>query len=61
MFFANAKEIPNILQEIGRLSEITFRDVGEGTNKAIDLDKFDKYYHHLFLWDNVAKRISWSL
>ncbi len=51
VFFASAKEIPNLLNEIGRLREITFRDVGEGTNKAIDLDIYDKYYHHLFLWD----------
>ena len=55
VFFALAKEIPNLLHEIGRLREITFRDIGEGTNKAIDLDKFDKYYHHLFLWDREAK------
>jgi len=55
VFFASAKEIPNLLHEIGRLREITFRDVGEGTNKSIDLDKFDKYYHHLFLWDSEAK------
>ena len=57
VFFAGAKEIPNLLQEIGRLREITFRDVGEGTNKEIDLDKFDKYYHHLILWDREAKRL----
>ena len=57
VFFSNAKEIPNILHEIGRLREITFRDVGEGTNKAIDLDKFDRYYHHLFLWDNVQNEL----
>ncbi|MHB0755600.1 GNAT family N-acyltransferase [Polaribacter sp. M15] len=54
VFFANAKDIPNLLHEIGRLREITFREVGEGTNKAIDLDKYDKYYYHLFLWDSVA-------
>ncbi len=54
VFFAEAKEIPNILQEIGRLREITFRHIGEGTNKSIDLDKFDKYYHHLLLWDREA-------
>lgn len=53
VFLAPAKDIPNILHEIGRLREITFRDVGEGTNKSIDLDKFDKYYYHMFLWDNV--------
>ncbi|CAM1351958.1 GNAT family N-acyltransferase [Tenacibaculum crassostreae] len=57
VFFATAKEIPNILHEIGRLREITFREVGEGTNKSIDLDKFDKYYHHLFLWDNDQKKL----
>jgi putative hemolysin len=58
VFFAAATEIPNILHEIGRLREITFREVGEGTNEPIDLDKFDKYYHHLFLWDEDAKKIA---
>jgi putative hemolysin len=57
VFFASAKEIPNLLHEIGRLREITFRDVGEGTNKEIDLDKFDKYYHHLILWDREASKL----
>jgi putative hemolysin len=55
VFFAKANCIPNLLQEIGRLREITFRAVGEGTNKAIDLDKYDAYYYHLFLWDREAK------
>jgi len=54
VFFASAKDIPNLLHEIGRLREITFREVGEGTNKEIDLDKFDKYYYHLLLWDREA-------
>jgi putative hemolysin len=52
VFLATSKEMPNILREIGRLREITFREVGEGTNEAIDLDTFDAYYHHMFLWDN---------
>ncbi|TYP99626.1 putative hemolysin [Tenacibaculum adriaticum] len=51
VFFANAKDIPNLLHEIGRLREVTFREVGEGTNDSIDLDKFDKFYYHLILWD----------
>ena len=51
VFFAAANEIPNVLHEIGRLREITFREVGEGTNESIDIDKFDRYYHHMFLWD----------
>ena len=55
VYLAAATEMPNTLQEIGRLREITFRAIGEGTNEAIDLDKFDQYYHHMFLWDNEAK------
>jgi putative hemolysin len=58
VFFAEANKIPNILHEIGRLREITFREVGEGTNQSIDLDKYDQYYHHLFLWDENAKKIA---
>ncbi|MDX6180836.1 lysophospholipid acyltransferase family protein [Flavobacterium sp. Fl-77] len=58
VFFASAKSVPNILHEIGRLREITFREVGEGTNESIDLDKFDQYYHHMFLWDDETKKIA---
>lgn len=58
VFLAQAQLIPNILQEIGRLREITFREVGEGTNQATDLDKFDSYYHHMFLWDNETNQIA---
>jgi putative hemolysin len=58
VFLAQADCIPNILQEIGRLREITFREVGEGTNNATDLDKFDSYYHHMFLWDNDTQKIA---
>lgn len=58
VFFAGAKSIPNILHEIGRLREITFREVGEGTNESIDLDEYDQYYHHMFLWDDETKKIA---
>lgn len=58
VFFAEADKIPNVLHEIGRLREITFREVGEGTNESIDLDKFDQYYHHLFLWDEETQKIA---
>ena len=57
VFFASAKDIPNLIHEIGRLREITFRAIGEGTNKEVDLDKFDNYYHHLLLWDAVAEKL----
>lgn len=57
VFLATADDMPSILQEIGRQREVTFRAIGEGTNKAIDLDEFDNYYHHLFLWDDNGKAI----
>jgi putative hemolysin len=52
--------IPNIMQEIGRLREITFREAGEGTNKSIDLDQYDIHYNHLLIWDHVNKKIAGS-
>ncbi|PSG90096.1 GNAT family N-acyltransferase [Aurantibacter aestuarii] len=58
VYLGTAAQIPNILQEIGRLREITFREVGEGTNEATDLDKFDMYYHHMFLWDSDTEQIA---
>lgn len=57
VFCAPSSEIPNILYEIGRLREITFRQVGEGTNRSIDLDEFDLYYHQLFIWDESAEKL----
>lgn len=56
-YFAKAKEIPGILREIGRLRELTYREVGEGTNQEIDLDRYDVHYNHLFLWDTDTERI----
>jgi putative hemolysin len=52
------KRIPNILLEIGRLREVTFRQVGEGTNRSIDLDEFDLYYHQMFIWDEETQIIA---
>lgn len=57
LYLAPSSRIPNVLREIGRLREVTFRAVGEGTNKSIDLDEFDLYYDHLFLWDREKKRL----
>ena len=58
VFIAERKYIPNIVLEIGRLREITFRSVGEGTNKSVDLDRYDDFYQHMFLWDNQAKKLA---
>ena len=57
-FVVGSDIIPNILREIGRLREVTFRSVGEGTNKSIDLDEYDLYYDHLILWDRKAEKIA---
>ena len=57
IYCAPSKQIPNILLEIGRLREITFRQVGEGTNRSIDLDEFDLYYHQMFIWDTETEMI----
>jgi hypothetical protein len=51
--FGNIK--PNV---IGRLREITFREVGEGTNLPFDLDEYDQYYKHLFLWDRKEEKLA---
>lgn len=40
-----------VMHEIGRLRELTFRTVEEGTGSALDIDSYDVYYRHLVLWD----------
>ena len=57
VFITPSANIPGIIREIGRLREITFREIGEGTNKSIDLDEYDIYYHHLFIWDKEARMV----
>jgi putative hemolysin len=54
---AEAGQIPLILREIGRLRELTFRKVGEGSGKACDLDAFDRYYLHLFIWNETGREV----
>ncbi|MFH0789124.1 MAG: GNAT family N-acyltransferase [Pseudomonadota bacterium] len=55
--YAQAPQIPYLLREIGRLREMTFRQAGEGTGKALDLDEYDTFYLHLFLWKEDTKEI----
>ena len=57
VYIARAAEIPSVLTEIGRLREITFRAAGEGTGKALDLDRYDSHYLHLFVWNEHAKEV----
>lgn len=54
ILLADAQPDCPLLREIGRLRELSFRRVGEGTGARRDLDRFDTYYRHLVLWDEQA-------
>src|SRR5688572_16271611 len=58
VYCASASDLPAILPEIGRLRELTFRRVGEGTGLARDFDRFDQTYQHLFVWDRERGEIA---
>ncbi|NVD05638.1 lysophospholipid acyltransferase family protein [Vibrio sp. JPW-9-11-11] len=57
VYCTSADHIPSIMHEIGRLREINFRQVGEGTGNALDIDRFDRYYLQLFVWDRDNQRL----
>ena len=57
VYYADAEQIPWILLEIGRLREVSFRLTGEGTGKSVDLDLFDDYYLHLFVWNAQTSEV----
>lgn len=42
-----------VMREIGRLREISFRAVGEGTGRRRDVDNYDAHYDHILLWDET--------
>ncbi|MCL2626353.1 MAG: lysophospholipid acyltransferase family protein [Cystobacterineae bacterium] len=56
--YAQAEQTPLIIREISRLREQAFRLVGEGTGEAYDMDAFDGYYTHLFLWNQKRSEIA---
>jgi putative hemolysin len=57
VYCARTARIPWTLQELGRLRELTFRAVGEGTGRRADIDVFDDYYEHLFIWNTETREI----
>ncbi len=58
VYIAPGEQIPKTLREIGRLRELAFRTVGEGSGRALDLDIFDEWYLHLFLWNQERQEIA---
>ena len=57
VYVGTAREMPHLLHEVGRLRELTFRKVGEGTGKSRDLDPFDDYYWHIVLWHKTKQEL----
>ena len=57
VYYAWAPQAPAVVRELGRLREVTFRAVGEGTNRSVDLDRFDADYLHLFVWHRSERYI----
>ena len=58
VYAARASELPHLLDELGRLREVTFRAAGEGTGRSVDLDQFDAYYWHLLLWNKEKQELA---
>ena len=57
VYVAHSTQIPYLMNEIGRLREFTYRDVGEGTGQSLDIDRFDDYYLQLFLWNQATSEL----
>lgn len=58
ILLTNYESSPAMMREIGRLREVTFRKVGEGTGAKRDLDRFDRDYQHLLLWDHESMTLA---
>ncbi len=57
-YLADYEDIPNLMHEIARLREETFRAIGEGTGKSLDQDEFDRHFKQMILWDKVKQKIA---
>ena len=57
VYLFQAADAPQVLREVGRLREATFRAVGEGTGATRDIDRFDAHYRHLILWNHTTRQI----
>lgn len=51
VFYMRSPQCPGLMRELGRLRELTFREVGEGTGLSVDIDRFDDYYLQLVVWN----------
>lgn len=51
LYFTDYHGDSALMRELGRVREITFREIGEGTGRRRDLDEYDVQFGHLILWD----------
>jgi len=61
IYIVNEVNSPNVVREIGRLREVTFRDAGGGTGNKIDLDEYDygnRAFEQMIVWDPREKEIT---
>ena len=58
IYLCRMESAPCVMREIGRLRELTFRSVGEGTGRPRDIDRFDTEYLQLVLWDPTDYEIA---
>jgi hypothetical protein len=61
IYVFTAHDSPNLMREVGRLRELTFRDAGGGTGKSVDIDEFDIMevpFHQLIVWDPIESEIT---
>ena len=57
VIWAESDQIPQVLDEVGRLREISFRAAGEGTGRSSDRDRFDEWYVHLVHWNEATNEV----
>ncbi len=57
VYIGRYAQLPNVMQEIGRGREVSFRFAGGGTGEPLDLAEADQYYHHLFVWSRRDRAV----
>jgi len=57
IYLFDYKSNSSVIRELGRLRELSFRQVHEGTGNPLDIDNYDRYYRHLILWDEEELEI----
>ena len=60
LYLLRQENAPTVIKEMGRIREITFREVGEGSGLSRDLDPFDQWYEHLILWHDEKQTLAGS-